>query len=130
MLRTSRWSALNKTDLLRNPESARETIRQFSKAVAISALTGTGIQDLLHMVREELYESYSPVRVKLPYQQGALISLFHEMGRVEFVEHERGGVTIQGRLPGRLLAQFSPWLRNGKLMESERLIEDERMEEL
>jgi GTP-binding protein HflX len=123
-------TALNKTDLLRNPESARETIRQFPKAVAISALTGTGIQDLLHMVREELYESYSPVRVKLPYQQGALISLFHEMGRVEFVEHERGGVTIQGRLPGRLLAQFSPWLRNGKLMESERLIEDERMEEL
>jgi GTP-binding protein HflX len=123
-------TALNKTDLLRNPESARETIRQFPKAVAISALTGTGIQDLLHMVREELYESYSPVRVKLPYQQGALISLFHEMGRVEFVEHERGGVTIQGRLPGRLLAQFSPWLRNGKLMESEGLIEDERMEEL
>jgi GTP-binding protein HflX len=123
-------TALNKTDLLRNPESARETIQQFPKAVAISALTGTGIQDLLHMVREELYESYSPVRVKLPYQQGALISLFHEMGRVEFVEHERGGVTIQGRLPGRLLAQFSPWLRNGKLMESERLIEDERMEEL
>jgi len=73
-------TALNKTDLLRNPESAQETIRQYPKAVAISALTGIGMQEVLHLVREELYESYSPVRVKLPYQQGALISLFRTCG--------------------------------------------------
>jgi hypothetical protein len=36
--------------------------------------------------------------------------MFHEMGQVEFIEHERGGVHMQGRIPGRLLAQFSPWL--------------------
>jgi len=28
---------------------------------------------------------------------------------VERVEHERGGMVMQGRIPGRLLAQFSPW---------------------
>jgi GTP-binding protein HflX len=47
--------------------------------------------------------------VKLPYQQGALISLFHEAGRIERIEHERGGVLMQGRIPGRLVAQFSDW---------------------
>jgi GTP-binding protein HflX len=47
--------------------------------------------------------------VRLPYQQGALISLFHEAGQVERIEHERGGVLMQGRIPGRLLAQFSDW---------------------
>jgi len=47
--------------------------------------------------------------VRLPYKQGALISLFHELGQVERVEHERGGMVMQGRIPGRLLAQFSPW---------------------
>jgi len=47
--------------------------------------------------------------VRLPYQQGNLISLFHEMGQVERIEHMRGGMLIQGRLPGRLLAQFAPW---------------------
>jgi hypothetical protein len=25
------------------------------------------------------------------------------------IEHERGGVMIQGRLPGRLVAQFDGW---------------------
>ncbi len=110
-------TALNKADLLKNPENAREVLKEFPKSVSISALTGSGISDLLHLVREELFEAYSPIHVRLPYKQGALISLFHELGQVERVEHERGGVVMHGRIPGRLLAQFSPWhaapARNG-----------------
>jgi GTP-binding protein HflX len=102
-------TALNKADLLNHPENAREILKSFPKAVSISALEGTGIKDLLHLIREELYEAYSPINVRLPYQQGALISLFHELGQVERVEHERGGMVMQGRIPGRLLAQFAPW---------------------
>lgn len=102
-------TALNKADLLKNPENAREVLKEFPKSVSISALTGAGMADLLHLVREELFEAYSPIHVRLPYKQGALISLFHELGQVERVEHERGGVVMQGRIPGRLLAQFSAW---------------------
>lgn len=103
-------TALNKSDQLQNPEQAREILKEFPKAVAISAINGTGIPDLLHLLREELYESYTSLHVRLPYKQGALISLFHELGQVERVEHERGGVVIQGRIPGRLVAQFAPWV--------------------
>lgn len=102
-------TALNKADLLKNPENAREVLKSFPKSISISAITGEGIPDLLHLMREELFESYSPIHVRLPYKQGALISLFHELGQVERVEHERGGVVMYGRIPGRLLAQFSPW---------------------
>lgn len=102
-------TALNKVDQLRNPESAREVLKNFSKAVAISAVDGTGVKDLLQILQEELYETYTPIRVKLPYQQGALISLFHEAGQVELIEHGRGGVYMQGRIPGRLVAQFTNW---------------------
>ena len=102
-------TALNKADLLRDPDSARDAVSRYSKAVTISSLKGTGIEDLRRVIHEELYESYSPIRVRLPYQQGALISLFHEAGQVELVEHGRGGVLMQGRIPGRLLAQFNGW---------------------
>ena len=102
-------TALNKTDLLRDPESAKDAVSGYSKAVTISSLKGTGIKDLLRVILEELYEKYSPIRVRLPYQQGALISLFHEAGQVELIEHGRGGVFMQGRIPGRLLAQYSSW---------------------
>jgi GTPase len=105
-------TALNKIDLLSNPGSARETMKDYPAAVAISGLTGTGIPDLLKLIQMELYEKYTPIKVHLPYQQGALISMFHEMGQIERIEHGRGGVDIQGRIPGRLLARYAPWLHS------------------
>ncbi len=102
-------TALNKVDRLARPELARETLKSFPKAVAVSARRGTGQADLLRAIQEELYETYISVLVRLPYQQGGLISLFHEAGQVERIEHGRGGVTIQGRVPGRLAAQFAAW---------------------
>ena len=106
-------TALNKVDQLRDPESAKNAVSNFSKAVTISALDGSGVKDLLAVIQQELYETYAPILVRLPYQQGALISLFHEVGQVERIEHGRGGVLMQGRIPGRLLAQFSDWQVSG-----------------
>jgi GTP-binding protein HflX len=103
-------TALNKVDRLRNAEAAREIVRSFPKAVTTSATNGDGISDLLQLIQQELYVAFVPVEVRLPYQQGALISMFHEAGQVDRVEHQRGGVLLQGRIPGRLLAQFTPWL--------------------
>jgi GTP-binding protein HflX len=102
-------TALNKVDQLRDPESAKDIVSHYSKAETISALKGTGVRELLGVIQQELYETYTPILVRLPYQQGALISLFHEAGQIERVEHGRGGVLMQGRIPGRLLAQFTNW---------------------
>lgn len=120
-------TALNKIDSLKQPEQAQETLQNFPKAIAISALEGSGLPGLLRLVQQELYETYTPIDVHLPYQEGALISTFHEMGQVEFIEHERGGVHIQGRIPGRLLAQFAPWLASAQ--QSEQTDEDAFYEE-
>jgi GTP-binding protein HflX len=102
-------TVLNKIDRLADPEAARRVVNNFPQAVAISALTGEGIGDLLKHIRSELFETLTPVLVRLPYQQGQLISLFHDLGQVERLEHGRKGVLMQGRIPGRLLAQFKPW---------------------
>jgi hypothetical protein len=37
--------------------------------------------------------------------------MFHDYGQVERIEHQRTWVYIQGRLPGRLLAQYQPYAR-------------------
>jgi len=117
-------TALNKADQLKNPENARKTLENFPKSVAISALKNTGISDLLQLVQEELFEAFVPVHVRLPYKEGALISLFHELGQVERVEHERGGVQMQGRIPGRLLAQFSSWVAKNNVQAEEADLEE------
>lgn len=102
-------TALNKADQLKDPANAARVLENFPKSVAISALKGSGINSLLMLVQEELFEAFEPIGVRLPYKEGALISLFHELGQVDRVEHERGGVVIHGSLPGRLLAQFASW---------------------
>lgn len=66
-----------------------------------------------------LYESYKPVDVRLPFSEGQLISLFHEQGQVDVVEHTRGGVHIHGNLPGRLLARYQPFLASNTVAENE-----------
>lgn len=102
-------TVLNKIDRLADPQAARAAIQHYPQSVAISARTGDGLPDMLALLRNALYETYTPILVRLPYQQGQLISLFHEVGQIERVEHERGGVLMQGSIPGRLTAQFSLW---------------------
>lgn len=104
-------TVLNKIDSLSNPERARQSLEIFPKAVAISALKGQGIHDLLDVVGRQLYETYEPISVRLPYQEGGLISMFHDYGQVERIEHKRRWIFIQGRLPGRLIAMYTPYTR-------------------
>jgi GTPase len=104
-------TVVNKIDRLADPKKARQNLEIFSTAEAISALTGEGINDLLATISEQLYETYQSVKVFLPYQQGGLISLFHDSGQIERLEHVSGGVLINGKLPGRLVASFKPFTR-------------------
>jgi GTP-binding protein HflX len=104
-------TALNKIDLLNDPGAARVAMDVFPDAVAVSALKGEGINDLLEAVQAQLYELYTPLEVHLPYSEGKLISLFHEQGQVDQLEHKNGGVFIRGRIPGRILARFEAYLK-------------------
>jgi GTP-binding protein HflX len=68
--------ALNKIDKLSDPEKARQSLVDFPHAVALSAVTGDGILDLLNATNEQLFENYLSVSVLLPYEED-LISIFH-----------------------------------------------------
>lgn len=100
---------LNKIDNLPENNVLQEISDDFPKAVAVSALKGTGMAELLKMIEVELFENFVDASVQIPFTEGQLISLFHEQGHVKRVEHNRKGVFIQGQLPGRLLAQFTPF---------------------
>jgi GTP-binding protein HflX len=102
-------SALNKIDLLEDADGARRALEEFPKAVAISARTGEGVDDLLKSVTQLLFENYVPVLLWLPYREGGLISMFHEQGHVEKVEHGEEGIQITGMLPQRLVARYSAY---------------------
>lgn len=103
-------TALNKADKLPDLNGSNPLLSDFQDSIVISALTGYGLVELVEMIKKMLYENMIAITVKLPYTQGQLISMFHETGKIDLIEQDRTGVFIQGRLPGRLIAQFHPWM--------------------
>ena len=102
-------TVLNKIDKLPDPELAKQMSLEYQDAVATSAKTGVGVNDLLKMIENLLFFNLIPIQVKLPYQQGRLISLFHEQGTVNHTVHKKGGVLLEGKIPGRYLSVFEPY---------------------
>jgi len=102
-------TAVNKIDRLQNPEKAKSSLENFENAVAISALTGEGIPELLTKLSRQLYELQTPIRVKIPYNEGSLVALMHEQGQVIREEHGVGWVILEGSIPGRLVVMFKPF---------------------
>jgi GTP-binding protein HflX len=99
-------TALNKIDTLPDSQIILEQLDDFERGVAISARTGEGIPTLLKVIEDALYQRLSPIVVMLPYEQGRLISYFHENGIVEQIDHQDSVVRIQGRLPKRLIGEY------------------------
>jgi GTP-binding protein HflX len=105
-----RINVLNKIDRIQNPSTALAGLEMEEAHVLVSARKMIGMDEVLEAINKGLYESLEEVNVMLPYEEGSLISQFHEQGWVDKIEHMRDGVTIRGRLPGRLLASFSPFM--------------------
>jgi GTPase len=104
-------TALNKIDLLPDPEFMASNLNEFSNSVALSALTGQGTAELLTSIEKILFEDFVPMTVYLPYQEGQLISLFHEAGNVETSSPGSQHMTIKGTIPARMTPLFQKYTK-------------------
>ncbi len=100
---------LNKVDALTDTVMLDQFKNENPDSIAISAVTGEGLDELLAKVDQLLFETFIPLKVVLPYKEGQLISLFHEMGQVDSIKYAEKGVELKGRLPIRLLARFQAY---------------------
>jgi GTP-binding protein HflX len=56
---------------------------------------------------EEILESTMVlIDALIPYEQGALVDLFHRRGLIQLEEHTAKGTRIVGRMPRELAGQF------------------------
>lgn len=104
-------NVLNKIDLLENRDTTQKLLPDFPEAVAISAVSGEGVDSLMARIDEFLYQTFVPISVKVPYTQGQLLSFFHENGQVDTIQYEEKVVHMKGRLPVRFLARYQEFLK-------------------
>jgi len=100
-------NVLNKIDRLSDPAAACDALGDLSDSVAISALTGQGLDALRAYIEEVLEEEMLPIEVVIPFARGELVSLFYERGLIDLEEHLQSGTRIRGRLPQSLHTQFT-----------------------
>lgn len=102
---------INKVDLMEAPP-------QWPGAIAISAKTGAGMEELLAEIKRQIRGVQKKLRVSIPYAQGAVLSMLHENGSVVSEEYTDTGMLVDvmaddelyGRLAARLGAQALAWL--------------------
>lgn len=100
-------NVLNKIDRLADPDAACASLCDLPDSVAISALTGQGIDSLFKNVEEVLEAEMQRIEVIIPFARGDLVGLFHERGLIDTEDYGETGTHIVGRLPESLAMQLS-----------------------
>ncbi|MGZ4136588.1 MAG: GTPase HflX [Actinomycetota bacterium] len=105
--------ALNKVDLV--DPSELETVRaRFSNAVAVSALTGEGIDALLERLEGDLPRPPVELRALIPYDREDLVARLHRDADVLETEHTDDGTIVHARVGEREAAELAPFILSSR----------------
>jgi len=93
---------LNKTDAI-SPVALKRLVNLHPDAVVVSALTGTGLQQLLGRVEDAVTPEAQDLELLIPFDRGDLVARIHDVAEILSESHEEGGTHIKARVPTRHL---------------------------
>ncbi|MDO5377144.1 MAG: GTPase HflX [Clostridia bacterium] len=100
---------INKVDLL-------EETPQWPGAVAVSAKTGEGMDELLKEIHRKLHGIQKPIRVEIPYAQGGLIALLHEEASVTRETYTDKGIELEALASEEVVSRLAAKLGAGAIV--------------
>lgn len=98
----------NKCDAGENNHAGRIS----EDSVAISALTGEGIDALLAAIEEELHRSKRSVTLEIPYSEQSTVSMLYSKYTVESVDYLDSFVEVKVKLDVKGLGLYAKYLRD------------------
>ena len=81
-------------------------------AVAVSAVTGEGIDDLRDVILERLPGRRLPIVADIPYARGDLVALLHRQGEVTDEEHHADGTRVHANVDQQTAAEVVEFLED------------------
>ncbi|MFI8293938.1 GTPase HflX [Streptomyces sp. NPDC085614] len=100
---------VNKADAA-DPLVLQRIMRAERHAIAVSARTGEGIEELLALIDAELPRPKVEIEALVPYTQGGLVSRVHAEGEMLSEEHTPEGTLIKARVHEELAAFLMPYV--------------------
>jgi GTP-binding protein HflX len=78
-------------------------------AVAISALTGEGVDKLLRTIADRLRAIETVIELLVPYDRGDVLAALHREGEVLVEAHEEDATRLRARLDRVATGKFAPF---------------------
>ncbi|MFE6665010.1 GTPase HflX [Streptomyces sp. NPDC057697] len=100
---------INKADAA-DPLVLQRLLRIEKHAIAVSARTGAGIDELLALIDTELPRPSVEIEALVPYIQGGVVSRVHAEGEVISEEHTSEGTLLKARVHEELAAELSSFV--------------------
>jgi GTP-binding protein HflX len=101
---------LNKIDAI-DPLRRRRLGNRFPEALQVSARTGEGLEALRERIAARFGERFEPVRLLIPYDEGARLAELYALGMpVDERADREEGVFIRAHLPMREVRRFAQYL--------------------
>jgi len=101
----------NKCDIA--PEAAARLVAEHEGSVAISAVTGEGIEQFLVVLADRLRSIGTIIELLVPYDRGDVVASVHREGEVVSTSHEVDGLRIRARLAGASVGRLSQFVVSG-----------------
>ncbi|RYG33929.1 GTPase HflX [bacterium] len=106
-------NVFNKVDRLEDRAFVNETVANWPNAVAISAMTGEGMEDLMRLMVKKVRELLSSVRVLIPYNHQDWVQECYDFGRVLSVEYREDGILVEAELIDEMRGKLEPYAFKG-----------------
>ena len=96
----------NKSDLAW-PDDVASFLERFEGSVAVSAVTGEGIEHFLRTLGDRLRALTNVVEFFVPYERGDILAAIHREGEVIVETHEETGTRVRARLDDAATGKYS-----------------------
>jgi GTP-binding protein HflX len=108
--RTPVIPVLNKADLVADPSRLAELAARLPDSVAVSALTGAGLDGLLARIDRELAASRRLLRLLIPQGRPDLIAWVHQKGTVAKIDYHQNDVYVEVMMEERWREKVKEYL--------------------
>ena len=99
---------INKSDL--DPDSAKRLVHEHRGAVAFSAVTGEGLNDLLLAIGDRMRALTTVIELLIPYDRGDIVATVHREGEVVSTSNEETAMRIRARLADASVGRLSEFV--------------------
>ena len=100
----------NKIDKVMNPALIENCLRQHPHSVAISAVTGEGLDQLLSEMESQVKSWRLRVKLLLPNDRTALVAELHRVGRVLDLSYRDDSIAVTAHVPPQLQGKLKPYM--------------------